>query len=1213
MLSIAVANLVNFFYPLGNTPAVTLTQSLPFEKSAKVLLLGCGDLRHVLFTIHVDPRPLDVSCCDIQPAVIARNILLLSLLMDDVDGNKDHLNWNIFFHIKISRHCLERLQAQAEKLYSTSATFLDWRNSKYGKFIKFYDSGSLLKVRKMWKFYSTPGDNPEAIVAQNLSYLSNGFKDAERSQMVMTGVRSASPVFSDALMDLPILHKHFWEHGSTDTDTKILALATHLNPLFNLAGSDQALHYGTDPLLGFHLATAYAPLVKESTLAIPSLLTKSASEHNVGERVVRVARAEFAGWATSFRNHLREHGRFIARFFVGDALGFCHALHHQGNTTCGAKSPESSWYRDRHHFEPLVLDGEMNDLNDEMASVTFDVIDTSNLLDHLGGLSLFTAVVPLLKVNNSAIFYTEKLLQVEETRQELAEEIFHGDLLSVSMLMGVVPVDMVTNTSGISPGEESAILSALQSSEDIPIKQQFFRTAWKRPIRLVDTTLSTGRGFLEPISFEAHELANILYSIYLAMFAGENIEKLMAEATLMSVHKYSLPKYHRGSFAAFLKLVKTRVSANWEVLMAHLTGFIEDNSSHIMSKNYLQELYTWLHLLDVFSVDVLKSPPAITNLGNDGNVTAGVRQWKNIPSVVCITLQVPREKLVVLTEGDATKLGTPPMHCCIATAPDSRTSWENNFAALQLGFGIASTCGMPSDDSFHIHITENEESGWHGTLPLLVAFYVPTWILFLKPRNTTISLALQSTPQTVRTFLTKLGPRLAVFQTGLEDKSHVYITKRLPNLTQTLSVRGYPTSNDPGKTADMHMHKTITASISMRAARVISLTSRVDILSHEYQDILKKGCQVSSTPLPSAFNYKVSFGQHGPTFIMDFPIPVLHCSVKTRIARKSSYIELVADIDGSSKTTMYLLAHERNDSGCLVSWNMPYLHLNNQPSLDVTKHQQLGWLIPHISMMFSARQRYLRENPSAPVDRKDERTSVELQDSIFSLNMHYTGLQGEKGHVFGITCREKGGVNILLFVSALRLDLSNRSVVLDAAALPLYEEKMPQLMTFLQSLTNTSKIIQILVSVAELRLWQRALPLWAERCRTWSHRRDCEFAASASVSFSLEIGQRALCSCGEGILPNRISVNVPEWSMVAKHVVQVAISPLFYSALVEDAYTGYTNNTEELEDACENCNKNESVAGISLMPCSGCRKAKYCSKNCQRENWRAHKIVCKSI
>jgi hypothetical protein len=26
------------------------------------------------------------------------------------------------------------------------------------------------------------------------------------------------------------------------------------------------IHYGTDPLLGFHLATAYAPLTKESPL-----------------------------------------------------------------------------------------------------------------------------------------------------------------------------------------------------------------------------------------------------------------------------------------------------------------------------------------------------------------------------------------------------------------------------------------------------------------------------------------------------------------------------------------------------------------------------------------------------------------------------------------------------------------------------------------------------------------------------------------------------------------------------------------------------------------------------------------------------------------------------------------------------------------------------------------------------------------------------------
>jgi hypothetical protein len=43
-----------FFYPIGNTAPVCLTQSLPPEGDASLLLLGCGDVRNVLFTAYAD-------------------------------------------------------------------------------------------------------------------------------------------------------------------------------------------------------------------------------------------------------------------------------------------------------------------------------------------------------------------------------------------------------------------------------------------------------------------------------------------------------------------------------------------------------------------------------------------------------------------------------------------------------------------------------------------------------------------------------------------------------------------------------------------------------------------------------------------------------------------------------------------------------------------------------------------------------------------------------------------------------------------------------------------------------------------------------------------------------------------------------------------------------------------------------------------------------
>lgn len=46
---------------------------------------------------------------------------------------------------------------------------------------------------------------------------------------------------------------------------------------------------------------------------------------------------------------------------------------------------------------------------------------------------------------------------------------------------------------------------------------------------------------------------------------------------------------------------------------------------------------------------------------------------------------------------------------------------------------------------------------------------------------------------------------------------------------------------------------------------------------------------------------------------------------------------------------------------------------------------------------------------------------------------------------------------------------------------------------------------------------------------------------------------------------------------------------------------------------CKNCNNRETNKTPNLKTCSGCMKVSYCSKECQKENWRNHKIRCKAF
>ena len=102
MIRNTVVNTVTYFYPLGNTPPISVTQDLPPGKVANILLLGCGDARNVLFSCYADPdRTFDITCCDIEPAIVARNILLYTLLLDGIDDRRLDRIWNVYYHWNI--------------------------------------------------------------------------------------------------------------------------------------------------------------------------------------------------------------------------------------------------------------------------------------------------------------------------------------------------------------------------------------------------------------------------------------------------------------------------------------------------------------------------------------------------------------------------------------------------------------------------------------------------------------------------------------------------------------------------------------------------------------------------------------------------------------------------------------------------------------------------------------------------------------------------------------------------------------------------------------------------------------------------------------------------------------------------------------------------------------------------------------------------------
>lgn len=674
------------------------------------------------------------------------------MLLDNI-GKNEYSIWCIYYHLYLDQNSLDLLRSQAKKLLDLSATMDTWVHSEYGSRFRLCDFATLVDIRKMWTLYSL---EPKGV---ELSQFKRRFESALQqsrdhrqgkvgaTSVTLTSTRSVSPAHIGALKDLDLLHLYFWKHGSTDLKANIRVKAEHPNPMFLTLKGEAAFHYGSDPLAGFHLSAAYAPLSPDSpSSAVPD------EDLSQPQRVVAAARTEFRDWAISFREH-SEH--VTIRFFIGDAVSFAHTLQHKRTT--GANT--AGWHRSRHGLGSLVLDGP--DYLAGSAPVAFDVIDTSNLCDHTGSLVLLAAVTTLLRSQPSSVLYTEALPKFHNSRKDILDNMVCGHVPTMSMLLGLFPVDYWTNTAPYSADEE--MLDVVMGVEEQG--QMFLRTSWKRPI--VASGPDGSCAGLATMQFDAGQLAHVLYQVYLHMFRDEDYTFKLANINLAALRNSSLVWYQRASFASFLSLIKTRTRCDWDATMNTLIALIENRRNAPMGMNYVQELLIYLHALGIFSYEVLKEwhgrnetglgsssifAPIVSRFAPVDEKWEDLRDWKDIPPVVCVTLRVPRHRLSVLAAKRG-QVGTPPVHCTLEDASSAGMNrWQNIFSACQMAFGTIFPSGVRNSESFEISV-EEDEAGWNGSSALIVSFYAPSFFLLLQPRKAVVSFGIHSTPATTMAFL----------------------------------------------------------------------------------------------------------------------------------------------------------------------------------------------------------------------------------------------------------------------------------------------------------------------------------------------------------------------------------------------------------------------------------------------------------------------------
>ncbi|EIW55423.1 uncharacterized protein TRAVEDRAFT_131350 [Trametes versicolor FP-101664 SS1] len=110
-------------------------------------------------------------------------------------------------------------------------------------------------------------------------------------------------------------------------------------------------------------------------------------------------------------------------------------------------------------------------------------------------------------------------------------------------------------------------------------------------------------------------------------------------------------------------------------------------------------------------------------------------------------------------------------------------------------------------------------------------------------------------------------------------------------------------------------------------------------------------------------------------------------------------------------------------------------------------------------------------------------------------------------------------------------------------------------------------------------------------------------------------GGDPLCSCGRGKDVEGMRA-VELWRDFAPLVTRIALSPLFAVSYLEQVRAPIPGeDTAEASvnaaSRCSRCNKPGRLR--DFKKCGRCRIVMYCSKTCQRSDWKAHKLACATL
>ncbi|EIW80765.1 hypothetical protein CONPUDRAFT_125628 [Coniophora puteana RWD-64-598 SS2] len=1206
-----------FFYPIGNTSPVSLTQDLPVGTPDNILLLGCGDPRSILHTVHMSAngshldRSLDFTCVDVEGAVLARNVVLVTLLGEQTNiEEKLPLMWNIFFDFLIDQSSLSLLVTHCAKLLATSASLEDWKRSSYSRHVSFCDANTLSVVRKYWRLYLRSATLTKTERVQFKVMTISGMKTIQGERIPTAppnlnywAARSAGPLAPHVVRIVTRGFRRFWETGVTAYDAETVATAQLVNPTFvhSMSGDKFSVHHLSYPLTSFHLSDSFISVDLQNTDRWSRVRAEKYEDDLMLNVVIPAARRQFSLWCTSLFAILPPSSvQFVVRLFCGDALSFCKALRYY----CDTKSATTPFLTAPWKTTCITFDSQSSTALQPLPTA-FDVVDTSNLSDDLGLLNILVHAGSLLqRASRFGVLYTETLLPEGQDVPKGLLKYTCCDLGTLSLLLGLVPTAFVSGFTTHSNLYEVSVCQTLQMLE-----QYHERLVWRRPMPGdVKAEFVPGRSV-----FAHGELARAFYHIYLKMFADEDMSAKYKDfwssytgAFTVMTHRIH---YVRRTFAELLDAVhassRAHATADWTRVMRELIELIKTDRTlfTVTGSNYLQDLCCHLHLLGVHTVDWIEPSEVAYKIrtGMGGDV---YRDWRIIPVTVWIVLTVPRSHLRAI-EGELDKQGAPILQCEVFGRMASHT-----FPSIDVTFGkvVVAEAADTTDKGDKTVLIVEDEKGRGGSSDIVAAFQAPASILTVEPQMS-VALVVRSTPHSsTPTLISKIGFLQRIFSGRVDDERHVHVLRSSPFTTSSLTDGQSVTSSgaaDRKETNPRETDSSVNISMNHKHEEVSSLTARVDVVENGARSSLAQGASVVMEPATPC-SVHVSWKGHAQVHV--FPLPVDFDRARLRIARKSSYIEVLAPVSTTVTTRNMRFPVFLTEQGHAL-WNVHRVVLDKLPSLKpsgAVRSRIAQWLNPHVDFGLSDPGRGVSKGQQQP-ESGVRKSTITLKQTLHDILLGAAGIRGPAAPcVKGLDCPDFG-CYMLIFISELRLDPASHTVVADSWVVPLNGDITSHFAPALRALSPD--IDRIVTEPGTMELWKHLLPAVTERCRTWTHHAECEYQQSAAIPLTLKVDGIPICSCGRGMGTAEVSSFCSgPWKAFAPYATRAALSPLFSVSYLENE--GRMLRDEKLDSSplCAACG---GPGRPSLLMCGRCRTTTYCSMECQRKDWKSHKAACK--